>query len=475
MTANAVASQLMYLQTRVFGDTTFLLKDSRLFNYTNSSGISIKPKFVTIHPKKVQNAPNMLASITYTECYTQVYDGDQGQLVGVEPGGTNDYSYSETICYTTTIWFDDSGGSSSGGTTDGGTTGGGGGSYTDPYSDPCAKISGARLAPEDDPCGGDLGWEPVPVDEPTSEIDANGYYYSRITELQSALQQDPYFLMPCKYLNQFYGIGNFKAPEVVLSRIDQLNSDYNAYNGSFIDHPFQDTYYWIQDVNDATGTVVNCDYFPVHISTLPTIGGVQWTAEQLFDYFRKNMNQFLNTSIASFYPYQDALVDDISLWNSSNPLTSLLHLDMTPYDGSVIISDFQTSPTKSSFTVSTILTPLDRLHPVSGNRSWGIMQDAENGGYNFYVTAVDRVTKKINEDIGDIIDDFGGSSGFDLADALWRSLQDKMIAFINANNGLASKYSGTPEIILRPSYSFVRDYLTGVKTLAELRQALGCP
>jgi hypothetical protein len=175
MTANAVASQLMYMQSQVFGDTTFLIKDSRLFNYEKSPGVLIKPKYVTIKLQSPQSPKYKMASITYMQCYTYVHEGNQGQLVGVAPGGTVDNSYSETVCYPVTIWFDDgeydTGG---GGTYDGGTTSGdgGGGTYTDPYSDPCDRTLSGRVNPDDDPCGGSLGWEPVPLDD-----DAGGTSY----------------------------------------------------------------------------------------------------------------------------------------------------------------------------------------------------------------------------------------------------------------------------------------------------------
>ena len=91
-------------------------------------------------------------------------------------------------------------------------------------------------------------------------------------------------------------------------------------------------------------------------------------------------------------------------------------------------------------------------HPVSGTREWGIKPDATNGGYVFYTTGVDRITDKLTEIIDDLISWSGFQSGFEDGDDLWRSLQDKMIEFINTHGGQAAKYSNV-EVTARPDYS----------------------
>ncbi len=62
---------------------------------------------------------------------------------------------------------------------------------------------------------------------------------------------------------------------------------------------------------------------------------------------------------------------------------------------------------------------------------------------------------------------------FEQADILWRSLQDKMIKFIEANDGEAKKYS-QPQIILRTGYEDVVKYFRGEIDILELRKRLGC-
>jgi hypothetical protein len=242
----------------------------------------------------------------------------------------------------------------------------------------------------------------------------------------------------------------------------------------------------LQNINNAGGTVVNCDYFPVKINSLPIINGIQWTAADVMDYFRRNINKFTDNSIATFHPYVDVVMDETMIWNSTNYLGAVLHLDMA-VDGSVIISDVNSGTNGAySFTATTIKSYQDQLHPVSGNRKFGIMP--QGTGWTFYTTAVDRVTRKVNEKIADILSDLGVCTGFCEADNLWRAMQNKMVSFINnpapfindpnqtVVGGSAELYTNPgSEIILRPSYNYVKDYLTGKKTEQQLRQALGCP
>jgi hypothetical protein len=140
-------------------------------------------------------------------------------------------------------------------------------------------------------------------------------------------------------------------------------------------------------------------------------------------------------------------------------------------NGSVIISKYTSSTDNCQMIASTLNTPLDGNHPVSGNRSWGITQDS-NGGYNFYTSGVDRITTNLFE-IGDNLASSLSSSGFEKADILWRSLQTKMMMFINANGGNATYYSNN-ETILRPYWFTIKQYLRNEISLEQLRNLLGC-
>lgn len=179
LTANGVAIEFMAFQKKVFCDSVFSIRDERLFNYTNDSGNLIKPTHVTVRSAAASGngGATMLVAISWTECYNVIYDGDRGQLTGVEPGGSLNYSYSTTVCYTNTVWVEGGGGgSTSGGSTGGtGTSGGGGGStWYDGGTAPC-PTSVARtsiIAPTD---GCSTGWTPVATVNTELDIKPNPY------------------------------------------------------------------------------------------------------------------------------------------------------------------------------------------------------------------------------------------------------------------------------------------------------------
>lgn len=127
-------------------------------------------------------------------------------------------------------------------------------------------------------------------------------------------------------------------------------------------------------------------------------------------------------------------------------------------DGSVILSDYA----NDHWTVSTVRTPVDGAHPVSGNRKGGFDQNA-NGGCTFYVSGVDRLTTGRHE-IAQYI--FG--IPFSGADNLWESFQTKVSSFVNSHSGNASVDNTIKE---RPNYQSLRDYFDGRITLQQLKAA----
>jgi len=208
---------------------------------------------------------------------------------------------------------------------------------------------------------------------------------------------------------------------------------------------------------------------------MPTTGGVPWTPQQLLDHFRFNINQFVDNSIATFTPYNNGGVNDAPLWQSSDPTGSLLHLNMA-INGSVVVSGYNVSnPNHAQMIVSTVRTPLDARHPVSGNRVFGIMASQTPGNYIFYTSAVDRVTTGF----WDLLNDLGEltpiiPSGFESADNLWRSLQTKMANFIVANGGKAGSTAGVGEVTYRPPWILWKEFLKGNITLEQFKAMLGC-
>lgn len=184
----------------------------------------------------------------------------------------------------------------------------------------------------------------------------------------------------------------------------------------------------IHHIEDATGDI-NLDYYPIRVTTLPTVDGKRLSAEELLSKIRLNINQFVDTNITEFSPYDNK---ESEKWNSSSPLTSVVHIDMkawegwlNPDDGSVVASEI----TPQYWIFSTIFAPSDCAHPVSGNRQFGFIQQPD-GSYIFYTRGADRPTR--------LIDKTMSSTVFGAADKLWRSFQDKTANFINTNGGIAT-------------------------------------
>jgi len=101
---------------------------------------------------------------------------------------------------------------------------------------------------------------------------------------------------------------------------------------------------------------------------------------------------------------------------------------------------------------------------VSGTKEFGLEQNLD-GSYNFYTRGVDRVTEWSDEFVGELPCE--QKDAFEGADALWTSLQDNLVNYINNpnNGGSAVKDSISIE---RPNWDDIRDVLNGVKSIGEL-------
>jgi hypothetical protein len=267
----------------VLGHKGFIITDKAIFASKNhSSADEIKLELKNEEHKTVK------ANSMYVTCQDYVvefiscpYIRRDGYCAG--PGGTCDRCPScpsVTINYTECWdeWIDDEGGGSSG---DGGS--GSGGSV--PPSDPCgggdtpptadavnpggqARV-GAFSPPPTMPCN-EPGWEPDPG--PYTIPDEYGFYYDRILELQHVIDGNENGVLPCNTLllfkqfsQQFFNdLTLFSAPQAVKDRIQNIiNSNSNFTSSNF----------FLQTLNDAKGAVVNCDFFPVNITNMPTING----------------------------------------------------------------------------------------------------------------------------------------------------------------------------------------------------------
>lgn len=349
-------------------------------------------------------------------------------------------------------------------------------------SSPTGGSSGNNLSDGDG--GGGLGWEPELVDN-------NGFYKSRIEKLKIELDRNPEFLIPCDSINllpldpvngygkMYQDVAQHFISNDILNRVDSL-SNVAVTNGYA---PFN-----IQELDSAKGSVVNCDFFPLRITSLPfkdTILGIRYTHTELLEYFRLNLTSFITPSFifsVAFSPYNYGGINDFTKFNQpyEGSNGALVHINMTN-NGSVIQSGFVRSisttnglPNSLSFTFSTIDSPLDDNHPVSGNRRFGIYKDPTSNDYTFYTMGVDRVSTNGFRTGDWIVDNLlFQKSGFEQADKLWTDIQSNMIKFINKNKGGALLFS-KQRIVARPRWDLAGRYLMGDIDFATLKTLMGC-
>jgi len=203
-------------------------------------------------------------------------------------------------------------------------------------------------------------------------------------------------------------------------------------------------------IEDGYGDV-NLDFYPVFLHELPPA----YTLEKIVEHVRWNINDFVDPTQGNFEPY-DVTVD--SQWVLSDPnsvLGTVIHIDMltpkwlctvynNPDDGSVVV----TEATRRHWIFSTLWTPDDYAHPVSGNRQFGaailpaeyplpdiyssnldLRENQGNVPY-FFTRGADRCTGAADWTVSGVV-------VFPSADRLWRSLQDRVCAWVNRNGGHA--------------------------------------
>lgn len=273
-----------------------------------------------------------------------------------------------------------------------------------------------------------------------------------------------------KYGSMWQNVAQHEPTLYVKNRIDSIR---NVLPGWIVDA------YNIQSLTKASGAIVNCDYFPVRITKMPT----DYTPASLLDYFRTHINLFIDPNLGmSFGPYyQGTIFNDAQKCSAPYEASvgALWHLNLGGTDGSVVESGYENivDGTYQShyFTFTTMETITDFEHPVAGNRRWGIFSDPDRPGeFAFYTMGVDRVWDNWFV-LGDIINRYalGDYSGFEKADQLWSSLQSKMAQFIVDNGGHAEYYSNR-SIKARPKWKEVDKFLMGQFDYLELKRRPGC-
>lgn len=122
----------------------------------------------------------------------------------------------------------------------------------------------------------------------------------------------------------------------------------------------------------------------------------------------------------------------------------------------------------NDWTVATIFTDNNGTQPFSGNRQWGWFIN-QNGNLEFFTRAVDvaRISKLLN------VLSFGTSDTqcqqdtyYNVADATWTNMQDKIIDWVNDNGGQASISPNTTAV--RIERDRIEELLTSEETIDQI-------
>ncbi|QJB33702.1 hypothetical protein HF329_21240 [Chitinophaga oryzae] len=267
------------------------------------------------------------------------------------------------------------------------------------------------------------------------------------------MDKNPTMLIDCSTIAAYIKLASFKITnEAVIKKLYTLkNVDERSFS--------------VQTIQDAAGTVVNMDFFAVTIKQLPNLKGTPATPEQFLNYFRTHINDFSGGT--KFNPYDNLRnINDTELWNSSDPTGAMVHIFIPGPaglwdNGTVITAESQ----PDHWIFSTVKSPMDGEHPVSGNRRFGIYKQ-QNGTYLIYVKGVDRITDRLTNLLQK-------TTGLPLnsADALWEGFQKKVNEFINTNGGSSEIM---PPLKARPNWDLVKKVLNGQESIETLKKNGGC-
>jgi hypothetical protein len=187
----------------------------------------------------------------------------------------------------------------------------------------------------------------------------------------------------------------------------------------------------IQRIEKAYGDI-NLDYYSVSIARLPA--GFS-APEALLSHIRVKLADFLDKEACEFTPYDEQV--NGPKWRGPDPLSAVMHFNMTSLplevpanfeDGSVICSEIDAN----HWIFSTLWTPDDLDHPVSGNRLFGVSRTDQ--GWEVFTRGADRISTWGNWTSNWVISDLVFRGGH----RCWTSFQRRVREFVQSHDGGAA-------------------------------------
>jgi len=268
--------------------------------------------------------------------------------------------------------------------------------------------------------------------------------------LAHKLEENPFLLLdiPCNKIKDWQALAQHQVPQEVLDRMDALGV---IFEQDFI----------IQLLENAHGAVVNMDEYGVEIDKMPLKpDGSYYSPEELLNEIRLSIKEMVDADICNFRFYPGIEELEQAKWEGNDPVGTVFSigfpkLGVTIADGSVVCT--KNNPHQWIFT--TVWTPADGTHPVSGNRVFGFEQ-LDNGEYYFYTRGVDRLTWKMHEIVNNI-----NNQAFNSADNTWLSFQTLVTNHIINKGGSASVAN---PVTYRPDWEEVEAVLKGNSSIESL-------
>ena len=155
-------------------------------------------------------------------------------------------------------------------------------------------------------------------------------------------------------------------------------------------------------VQHIEGTwTMNADLFSISFRNMPInpMTGIPFASPgDLLYFIRTNLDMFAGYN--AFYAY-DA-VDDGKVWAKRNPVGAVMAINLQNIgdlgqEGDVVVSKYYEDATTAYWRFSTLTTPSHGIHPVSGNREFGVYCDSHLERCSFYTRGADGA--KLGENI----------------------------------------------------------------------------
>jgi hypothetical protein len=236
-------------------------------------------------------------------------------------------------------------------------------------------------------------------DPPTSPTPAE--------QISALVALDPWALLavPCGEIPKWLALATMPIPQSVTSRL--------ALEPALQAHWYSAR---IQTLQSGVGPIVNMDYYAVTVPIANIPNGL--SVDAYLNHVRTNINSYVDPPTR--FNYYVGLSGEEQRWTSSAPLGTVFSITLHPVleDGSVVTTDYDTD----HWVFSTVTTPMDRTHPVSGNREFGAINNG-NGTATIYTRGTDRVSTRFNDLLdGTIVNIF--DNGHDV----WVGLQRRLKA-----------------------------------------------